>query len=130
MQVEFYTVGVKGRLSQDGPLWHEDYCDLKAIKSQQIQEKLLTSPPTGCKRAIKRDTCLPKKLVYIIGQLLFSTHFLAMVIFPFVYPPTPILSSYSIMLPVFGISTFVWIPCTYTIKFDFLLLICLMSIWF
>lgn len=37
-------VGVKGRLPQDGSLWHECYFELKPIKTQQIQEKLCTLP--------------------------------------------------------------------------------------
>jgi len=36
-------VGDKGRLSQDEPLWYKDYFELKATKTQQIQEKFFTS---------------------------------------------------------------------------------------
>lgn len=51
-------VGVKGRLPQDGPLWHECYFELKPIKTQQILEKFFTSPTQlpayTRKRAINR----------------------------------------------------------------------------
>ena len=40
-------VGTKGRLPQDGPLWHADDFELKAIKAHQIQEKLFISPSTA-----------------------------------------------------------------------------------
>ena len=33
-----------GRLPQDGSLWHENYFELGAIKTQLVQEKLFTSP--------------------------------------------------------------------------------------
>ena len=38
------TVGTKGRLPQDGPFWHVDYFELKAIEILQPQEKLHPSP--------------------------------------------------------------------------------------
>lgn len=37
-------------LSQNMPLWHEDYFELKAIKTQQIQEQFFTSPPSPSPR--------------------------------------------------------------------------------
>lgn len=39
----------KGRLPQDGPLWHEDNFEVKVVKTQQIQEMLFTSPTTAWK---------------------------------------------------------------------------------
>lgn len=44
------NVGSKGRMSKDRPLWH-DYFELqsKAIKTQQIGEKLFTSPSIAYK---------------------------------------------------------------------------------
>lgn len=36
------AVGDKGRLPQDGPLWHECYFELKVIKTQQKQENLFS----------------------------------------------------------------------------------------
>ena len=32
-------VGAKGRSPQDEPLWYEDYFELKAIKTHQVQEE-------------------------------------------------------------------------------------------
>jgi len=32
------VVGGQGQAPQDRPLWHNDYFELKAIKTQQIQE--------------------------------------------------------------------------------------------
>ena len=40
-------IGTKGMLPPDGQLSHEDYFELKAIKTQKIQEKLFTSPSTA-----------------------------------------------------------------------------------
>lgn len=40
----FWIVGTKGRLPQKQSLLHKDYFELKAIKTQQIEEKLFTSP--------------------------------------------------------------------------------------
>ena len=42
------TIQAKGRLPQDGSLWHKDDFDFKVIKTQQMQEKLSTSVPTAC----------------------------------------------------------------------------------
>lgn len=36
-----WPYGAKGRLPQDGPIWYEDYFELKTIKTQYIQEKAL-----------------------------------------------------------------------------------------
>ena len=47
---QYVSVGMckgQGRSPQDGPLWHKNYFELKAIKTQQIQEKLFTSPSTS-----------------------------------------------------------------------------------
>lgn len=42
-----YCLEAKGRLPQDGLLWREYYFELKAIKPQQIKEKLFTSRLTA-----------------------------------------------------------------------------------
>ena len=67
------SVGAKGRMPQDGPLGQEHYFELEAIKTQQIQEKFLTSSSTSSvyKRVI---TEIPLYLICITGQTVF--HFL------------------------------------------------------
>lgn len=93
-------VGSKGRLSQDGPLWHEHYFELKAINTQQIQKKLLVSPSTtqlpSCtkKREINTDSFLSKNLIFIIRQPLFYKYLLSPSCswsFSSLYPQTPTL---------------------------------------
>jgi len=121
---------------RDGPLWHKYYFELKAIKTQQIQESSLSPPQMpACtrKRAISRDPSLPKKLIYTIEQPLFSKHLISLsdngLSLLCIFRPLPLsLAQISICcLTVFGISMFVWILHIYAIKFYFLLLICLMS---
>ena len=43
----FVSVGAKGRLPQDRPLWHKDYFELKVVKIQQMQDKLFASPTSN-----------------------------------------------------------------------------------
>lgn len=72
------------RLPQGGPLWHKDF-ELKVTKTQQMQEKLCASPsmpkfrlerrPYNKKRAINKDSPLPKELICVIGQPCFSFPF-------------------------------------------------------
>lgn len=66
------------------PFWREDYFELKVINAQKIQEKVYTSPSTAYiyfgkaaasrKRAITRDSFLPKKLICKTAQTLFFKH--------------------------------------------------------
>lgn len=37
----YHIVGVKGKLPQDKQLWHENYSELRVIKTLWAQEKLL-----------------------------------------------------------------------------------------
>lgn len=41
---ETATAGVQNELSQNVPLWHENYFELNLIKTLQFQEKLLPLP--------------------------------------------------------------------------------------
>ena len=47
MCLSFNTVGAKGRLPQDGPLWHEDYFESQAIKTRRFRKSSFTSPSTA-----------------------------------------------------------------------------------
>ena len=75
--------GFPGRLLPHGPLWHKDYFQLKAIKTQQMQEKLCLphnrlhlhwkeDPETG--REELTDSSFQKELRGIIRQPSFSKH--------------------------------------------------------
>ena len=37
------TLGIQGRLPQEGSVWHKVYFELKVIKTQQMQGKLSAS---------------------------------------------------------------------------------------
>lgn len=43
-----------------GQFWHEDYFKLKAIKTQQVQEKLFTSPISGL-NLLWKGACIRKR---------------------------------------------------------------------
>lgn len=69
--------------SKNMSLWHQDYPELKAIETQQIQEKLFTVSTAyiffgkgSCtrKRTTTRDTFWAQKLTCITEKTLFSKH--------------------------------------------------------
>ena len=48
--------------AQDGPLWHEYHCELKVIKTQQIQEKFL--PPLELSKfTLEKETVPGRELL-------------------------------------------------------------------
>lgn len=57
------TDRVQNRLSQNVPLCHEDYFELNAIKTQEIQKKLFTPPPPTAEIHIGKRACTTKRAI-------------------------------------------------------------------
>lgn len=129
----------QGQAPLDGPLRHKHYFELKATKTQQIQEKLFTFLQLLAdiwKSVIIRDFSLPKKHIYITEQPLFSKQnlcfpltFLLMTFLPLDSSDSTLLfRSYQLHIAPLSLEFQVCVNSPYTIKFDFFPLICLMSI--
>ena len=113
--------------SKNMSLWHQDYPELKAIETQQIQEKLFTVSTAyiffgkgACtrKRTTTRDTFWAQKLTCITEKPLFSKHPLCPPgnVLSFVFPdPFPSFSSWCYesfnYLAAFGVFIPLWHAC-------------------
>lgn len=131
---------------QNVSLWHVPCFELKVIKTQQMQEKLFTSPspPLNClkefrqqtwtrKRAIIRDDLYIRKTSAWPGENLFTKH--VSILSSYEFFPFKALDLYLLLLSsglykpplpdCAGVSFFFF----FQIQFVFILLICLLSIF-